>query len=90
MHASLYGLRHGGASHDGLMQIRSATEILERGRWSGSHSLRRYKKASRAQMELAKLHPRTLALGQTMATRIDKVFNQPLFATGLRRHLDKQ
>lgn len=39
----LYGLRHGGASHDTLNRLRSLQQVKERGRWVTDSSVRRYK-----------------------------------------------
>ena len=73
----LYALRHGGASHDALNELRPLHAIKERGRWANDESLRRYKKAARAQAELAKLPAATLALGHEMSLHLEKYFHEP-------------
>ena len=73
----LYALRHGGASHDALNELRPLQAIKGRGRWANDESLRRYKKAARAQAELAKLPDATLALGHEMPLHIEKYFHEP-------------
>ena len=73
----LYALRHGGASHDALNELRPLQAIKERGRWANDESLRRYKKAARAQAELAKLPDATLALGHELSLHIEKCFHEP-------------
>lgn len=42
-----YSLRHGGASHDLLCQMRPLQEIKRRGRWASDSCLRRYSKETR-------------------------------------------
>ena len=46
---SLYRLRHGGASHDVAIELRSLAEVKKRGRWVSDSSVRRYSKAIRLQ-----------------------------------------
>ena len=75
----LYGLRHGGASHDTLNRLRTAQQVKERGRWVTDASVHRYRKASLAQSELSKL-----STGQQMAARalsldIDRMFQDRQF-----------
>ena len=64
--AHLYGLRHGGASHDLLTRRRTLLEVKFRGRWSSDTSLKRYAKATRLQKEMEKLPPQCVALGNTV------------------------
>ena len=54
---SLYALRHGGASHDTLFQLREPHAVKLRGRWVCDKSLLRYRKAALAQKEMSKLSP---------------------------------
>ena len=61
--AHLYGLRHGGASHDLLTRRRTLLEVKFRGRWSSDTSLKRYAKATRLQKEMEKLPLHCVALG---------------------------
>ena len=53
---AVYGLRHGGASHDTLAELRTFEQVKERGRWASDRSVHRYRKASLAQAEVQKLH----------------------------------
>jgi integrase len=52
---SLYGLRHGGASHDRSMRSRDLKEVQQRGGWRSFTSVRRYEKHGRLGLEWAKL-----------------------------------
>jgi len=49
---TLHGLRHGGASHDKAMAIRSLAEIQARGNWKQPASVRRYEKHARLGRQL--------------------------------------
>ena len=51
--ATLYSLRHGGASFDLLQRRRSLLEIKRRGRWAADSSLKRYAKEARLQHQLS-------------------------------------
>ena len=51
--ATLYSLRHGGASFDLLQKRRTLLEIKRRGRWAADSSLKRYAKESRLQHQLS-------------------------------------
>ena len=62
--ASLYCLRHGGASDDLLTKRRTLAEVRERGRWRTDASVRRYGKTTRLQSEIHKVPPATWQLGQ--------------------------
>ena len=42
-----YMLRHGGASHDRAMNVRTMEEVAKRGRWRTLTSLRRYEKGNK-------------------------------------------
>lgn len=44
---SAYSLRHGGASHDLLCQLRPLQDVKRRGRWAADNSLKRYAKETR-------------------------------------------
>ena len=59
MGATLYSLRHGGASFDLLQKRRSLLEIKRRGRWAADSSLKRYAKEARLQHQLS-LVPRSV------------------------------
>ena len=56
-HLCLYQLRHGGASEELLEGRRSISEIMARGRWDTSSSLRRYAKPAQLQKLLGSLPP---------------------------------
>jgi hypothetical protein len=72
-----YGLRHGGASHDALLGLRRLLEIKDRGRWASEASLRRYRKASRAQLEVHRMHKDTQELGRLAADNLEHFFTFP-------------
>ena len=55
--ASLYRLRHGGASHDAAARLRTIAEIKRRGRWASDNSVRRYEKRTWLQSEEVKVSP---------------------------------
>ena len=53
----LYGLRHGGASHEMLTGVRSLSELMKRGRWRSEASVKRYEKGGRVNQVLNALPP---------------------------------
>ncbi|CAK0826393.1 unnamed protein product [Prorocentrum cordatum] len=55
--ATLYCLRHGGASHDRIVGRRSLEEVAKRGRWRARLSVRRYEKHGRLALQVAKVPP---------------------------------
>ena len=65
----LYSLRHGGASDDLLSKRRTLAEIKSRGRWTCDNSLKRYAKATRLQMELARLDDDVVRFGREIEAR---------------------
>ena len=75
----LYGLRHGGASHDTLNRLRPMPQIKERGRWVTERSVHRYRKASLAQSELAKLTPAQQQVARELSENIDRMFNDRVY-----------
>lgn len=77
MRICLYSLRHGGASHDSLHDLRSLPEIKDRGRWADDRSLRRYRKETRARLELFKLPDDVLLFGQSVYKHLDNIFRNP-------------
>ena len=64
MHETLYQDRHGGASRDKALKLRSDLEIQGRGRWATASSRKIYEKAGRLQELHAKTHPEVIAYGQ--------------------------
>ena len=78
LNLDLYALRHGGASHDFLMQTRSLVEIKKRGRWGSDLSVKRYQKASRALAELKKVPKATQALGHHVEQHLAELFRTHL------------
>ena len=52
---SPHGLRHGGASTDRSLGVRSLASIQLRGNWRAAESLRRYEKHARLGMQLQRL-----------------------------------
>jgi hypothetical protein len=83
MEICLYSLRHGGASHDSLHDLRTLMDIKTRGRWASDRSLRRYRKETRAQAELLKLPDDVRTFGQATLNQIDDIFLDPLIARRL-------
>ena len=83
----LYTLRHGGASHDSLHDLRSLASIKERGRWVTDASLVRYKKATRAQRELHLMDDATTQFGQLIANNLEEFFHFPSRVHGHWRRL---
>ena len=57
---TLYGLRHGGASHDRAGNDRDLLAVQGRGHWRCTGTLRRYEKSGRLLIELDRLPPPTL------------------------------
>jgi hypothetical protein len=53
----LYGLRHGGASHDRSLGVRDLREIQQRGGWRSFTSVRRYEKHGCLGLERARPSP---------------------------------
>ena len=75
----LYGLRHGGASHDTLNRLRALHQVKERGRWVTDASVHRYRKASLAQSELAKLTSAQQTAGRLLSRSVDRMLSDPVF-----------
>ena len=46
---TLYGLRHGGASRDVLLNKRNLNEVMRRGRWTHLDNVRQYERHGRVQ-----------------------------------------
>ena len=55
-----HGLRHGGASHDKALGLRTLGEIQSRGKWRSPLSAQRYEKHARISDQLEELDPRVL------------------------------
>lgn len=83
MHVCLYSLRHGGASHDSLHNLHTLPGIKDRGRWADDRSLRRYRKETRARLELFKLPGDVLIFGQEIFYHLEGIFRDPLIVRGL-------
>ena len=66
LQAHLYGLRHGGASHDLLSRRQTLLDVKHKGRSATDGSLKIYTMATRLQMEMVKLPQVTLALGNNV------------------------
>ena len=69
-----YSLRHGGASHDSLMQYRTLASIKERGRWKADSSVLRYKKAARALQRIGLLSSDVLDYGSLIEKNLQSLF----------------
>ena len=77
MKPCLYSLRHGGASHDAVTGARTLEQIQHRGRWASNKSLLRYRKDSRAQLELQRLGVKARTLGKAMELNLENAFHDP-------------
>ena len=75
MGATLYSLRHGGASWDLLQKQRSLADIKKRGRWASDASLRRYAKESRLQHQVTKIPIHLARWGLEVIARLPKTLN---------------
>ena len=71
----LYGLRHGGASHDTLNRLRALHQVKERGRWVTDASVNRYRKASLAQSEVSKFTAAQQKAGRLLSQNDDRMFS---------------
>ena len=74
--ATLYSLRHLGASWDFLHKARPLNEIKKRGRWATDQSLRRYAKEARLQKQTGKIPERLARFGLSV------IANLPLLLQG--------
>ena len=83
LNVAIYGLRHGGASHDTLAELRTFEQVKERGRWACDRSVHRFRKASLAQAEVQKLSRHH----QQLAARIAKDPGALFTSGALRRDL---
>jgi len=57
---TLYSMRHGGASHDRMINRRPLDEVRKRGRWQTARSVRRYEKHGRLSLHVQLLGQGTL------------------------------
>ena len=75
-----YQCRHGGASHDRLVEARPLAEAQHRGGWKCFQSVRRYEKHGRVTLELQRLRPevraRILAAAPSAAAACVAIFGQ--------------
>ena len=71
---TLYGNRHGGATHQRLLGVPMA-DIKKRGRWRSDNSLRRYEKATSVLAQAAKLPPATREFAQQVRARLPDIMN---------------
>ena len=68
--ATMYRLRHGGASHDIVHGHRHIVEVKKRGRWSTDQSLKRYAKAVRLQKVELEAGQEALVQARMMSQRL--------------------
>jgi hypothetical protein len=80
----LYGLRHGGISHDVAKRLRGPSDIRRRARWSSDLQFRRYAKSVRLQVQLNLMTDAQLRLGNYVELNIDQIFASPSFAIQTR------
>ena len=74
LHACLYSLRHGGASHDLNLKLRSVEEVKRRGHWRSDSSLRRYGKEGKISAELNKIQQNVKDYGQLVSLHLEAIF----------------
>lgn len=72
---SPYQNRHGGASRDHLLKLRSVAQIQRRGRWATDTSARIYDKPGRLQQMVNKFHKDLEPLGEICRTRFQEFFS---------------
>ena len=60
----LYSFRHGGASEDLALRRRSMEQVMRRGRWASTSSLKRYAKETRLLKEMGKIDEDVFAWGR--------------------------
>ena len=80
---SLYGLRHGGASHDRAAGSRPLQEVQQRGAWRAHSSVTRYDKHGRLSFQLARLGPQRVLRLENVTADFESVFTR-LFWASLR------
>ena len=74
MGLAVYGLRHGGASHDLLVKARSTLEVKGRGRWKSDAMLKVYGNEARVLSELRKAPAQVLEFGKLVGLRLHAIF----------------
>jgi len=72
----LYSMRHGGASHDLLLQRRSLAQVKERGHWHSDASLRRYGKSTRMHAIMGQLSPAVANFGDYVVENLAAVLQR--------------
>ena len=70
----LYQLRHGGASRDQLLRLRSTGEVQRRGRWATPNTLKIYGKPGRLQQILSKTPKSLLQYAKLLKERFPIFF----------------
>lgn len=70
----LYQLRHGGATHDILENLRGWTEVKSRGRWASEASLRRYAKVGVLQRYLRIVPGAVIEFGASVQVDLESFF----------------
>ena len=71
---TLYGLRHGGVSHDILHRLRTPLEAKLRMRVASDSTLKRYAKQTRVVSELGRAPPLVVAFGNRVSALLAAVF----------------
>ena len=61
-----HSLRHGGATHDSLLQDMSLEDILHHGRWASTKSARHYVQSGRALLLQTSVPPHVILLAQDL------------------------
>ena len=92
-----YSLRHGGASHDRLEDLRGLQEVKKRGRWRADSSVRRYEKHTSVLKQLQEMPRDSLEFGLQIGRELKnyvlgkkKLPPLPLWGKRLRRKLERQ
>ena len=69
-------LRHGGASHDYLAELRSLHDIQQRGCWASFESVRRYSKHGRISKQLQLLSVEQQRAAKQATLELPRLFNR--------------
>ncbi|CAK0860664.1 unnamed protein product, partial [Prorocentrum cordatum] len=83
--ATLYSLRHGGASHDRSTGARGLGGVQQRGGWKAFKSVLRYEKHGRLSLELRKLSDQQREALRAAGGDYVGVFNRSLVAPHIRQ-----
>ena len=80
LNTTLYGLRHGGVSHDLLHHRRTVEVAQRRGRWKAASSMRRYAKETRLLKEMGKVPRQVFEFGNDVENKLPELLKHGLQA----------